>query len=209
MNRMLTPFLVAGLLAAGCATGTGDNGRIHNTPSAAMTGPAATITKYSEPVTLLGASLRAGEEAPDVPLVTRRLTDVRIADFRGKVLVVSSVPSLDTPVCCSQTIKLNRLARRMGSDLVVVSVSMDLPFALDRYASKYDVHDVQLLTDYHYRSFGEAYGVRMKDSSLLARAVFVIDREGVIRHLELVGDLANEPDYRPIVDTVKELLGLK
>ena len=215
-RRMLT--YAACVLAAAAAAGCGQHyhpGMSHHDHHAhaegklphygAVTGPEAAVVHGEKAITLVGAALTVGDEAPDVKLVSKRLRDVQISSLRGKVAVLSIVPSLDTPVCNSTTLKLNRYARKMGSDVVFVSVSRDLPFALDRWSEEHNVENVLLWSDYYNGTFGPQYGLLMKHNKLLGRAVLVIDAAGTLRHVQVVSDLRDEPDYDPLLKTIKEL----
>ena len=134
------------------------------------------VTMQGKPVTLVGPEIKVGEVAPDFTCIDSRLNLVRLSDFAGKIRLIASVPSLDTAVCNKETIKFNDEAERIADDRVVwLTVSMDLPFAQKRYMEDEDIQDIKLLSDYRDASFGEAYGVLMKEHRLLARAVFVVE----------------------------------
>ena len=128
-----------------------------------------------------------------------------MSSFRGKVCVISSVPSLDTSVCDVMTRRFNEEACQLG-DVVVLTVSMDLPFAQSRWCAAAGIENVITLSDHRDGAFGEAFGLTIDGLRLLARAVFVVDAEGIVRYKELVGELTNEPDYAAAVAAVKELL---
>jgi thiol peroxidase len=115
------------------------------------------------------------------------------------------VPSLDTSVCDLETRKFNEKAAQLGSDVVVLTISMDLPFAQTRWCGAAGIKNVQTLSDYRDASFGNAYGVLIKDLRLLARAVFVVDKKGVVRYLQIVPEIATEPDYDAVLKAAKEL----
>jgi len=152
------------------------------------------------PITLIGPELKVGDKAPDFIAVDNDLTPVSLESFRGKVCIISSVPSLDTPVCDMETRRFNSEASRLGDDVVVLTISMDLPFAQKRWCGAAGVDRV-----HRDGSFGQAYGVLIKDLRLLARAVFVLDKEGTIRYLELVKEIASEPDYEAVLAAVAKL----
>jgi thiol peroxidase len=147
------------------------------------------------PLTLLGDEVRVGEQAPDFTVVGNDLAPVEFAAFRGKVCIISSVPSLDTPVCDVETRRFNEEAAKLGPDVAVLTISMDLPFAQKRWCGAAGVSAVQTLSDHRDASFGAAYGVLIKELRLLARAVFVVDKESVVQYVELVKEIADEPDY--------------
>jgi len=164
------------------------------------------VTLKGNPVTLLGPEIKVGQPAPDVQLVANDLSDVQLSSFKGKVCVVIAVPSLDTPVCDTETRRFNEEAANLGADVVVVAVSTDLPFAQARWCGAAGVENVQTLSDHRDAAFGTSYGVLIKGLRLLARAVFVMDKQGVIRYTELVKEVATEPDYEAALAAVKEAL---
>jgi thiol peroxidase len=164
------------------------------------------VTMKGRPVTLVGRETKVGQQAPDVELVANDLSAVKLSSFGGKVRIITSVPSLDTPVCDMETRRFNEEAGRLGDGLVVLTVSMDLPFAQKRWCGAAGVKNVQTLSDYREAAFGKSYGVLIKDLRLLARAVFVVDRAGVIRYQELVTEIASEPNYEAALKAAKGLL---
>lgn len=165
------------------------------------------VTFQGNPLTLVGNEVRVGERAPDVELLSNDLTPVKLSSYRGKVCVITAVPSLDTPVCDTETRRFNKEAGNLGHDVKILAVSMDLPFAQKRWCGAAGVEWVQTLSDHKDARFGTEYGVLIKELRLLARAVFVLDREGVIRYEQLVGEIADEPDYGAVLSAVKEIVG--
>ena len=164
------------------------------------------VTMKGNPVTLIGPELKVGDRAPDFTVVGNDLSQVSLESFRGKVCIISSVPSLDTPVCDMETRRFNSEASRLGDEVVVLTISMDLPFAQKRWCGAAGVDRVVTLSDHRDGSFGRAYGVLIKDLRLLARAVFVMDKEGRITYLELVKEIASEPDYEAVLSAVAKLI---
>ena len=164
------------------------------------------VTMKGNPVTLMGTELQVGDKAPDFVAIDNDLNPVSFDSFRGKVCIVSSVPSLDTPVCDMETRRFNDEAGRLGDDVEILTISMDLPFAQKRWCGAAGVDRVQTLSDHRDAAFGQAYGVLIKGLRLLARAVLVIDKEGTIRYIELVKEIASEPDYDAVLTAVKELV---
>jgi thiol peroxidase len=164
------------------------------------------ITMKGDPLTLIGDELKLGDPAPDVEMLDNDLSSVKLSSFRGKVCVISSVPSLDTPVCDMETRRFNEEAGRLGADVVILTISMDLPFAQKRWCGAAGVNRVTTLSDHRYAAFGEAFGVLIKEMRLLARAVFVVDRGVRIRYIQLVRELTQEPDYETVLDAVRRLL---
>ena len=158
------------------------------------------------PLTLVGNEVKAGDKAPDSVLVGSDLSEVRLSSFFGRVLVLSAVPSLDTPVCDTETRRFNEEAARLGHEVKIVTVSMDLPFAQKRWCGAAGVENVVTLSDHRNASFGQDYGILIKGLRLLARAVFVVDKEGVVRYVQLVKEVADEPDYDEVLAEVKKLL---
>lgn len=163
------------------------------------------VTLKGNPFTLLGPELKVGELAPDFVVTANDLSPAKLSDFKGKVCVISSVPSLDTPVCDTSTRRFNQEATGLGSDVVILTVSMDLPFAQARWCGAAGVKNVQTLSDYKDAAFGLNYGLLIKELRLLARAVIVIDKEGKIQYTGLVKEIAEEPDYDAILSVIRKL----
>ncbi len=168
-----------------------------------MAEQSCTITFHGDTLALTGPMPEVGAPAPDCALLSNDLSAVRLSDFAGKVCVISAVPSLDTPVCDTETRRFNEAAVDMGADVTVLTVSMDLPFAQARWCGAAGVDRVQTLSDHATAAFGTAYGVLIEPLRLLARAVFVVDRAGVLRYRQLVKELTNEPDYQAVLEAVK------
>ena len=158
------------------------------------------------PMTLLGPDLKVGDKAPDFLVVDNGLQPVTLKDGAGKVQLVTVVPSLDTPVCDTMTRKFNEEAGKLTGDLAVYTISMDLPFAQKRWCGNAGIEKVKTLSDYQDRSFGENYGVLIKELKLLARAVFVIGKDGKIAYREIVKEVTSEPDYAAALSAAKKLL---
>jgi len=156
------------------------------------------------PLTLLGNELKLGDKIPDVEVLANDLSPIKLSSFKGKVCVICTVPSLDTPVCDVQTRKFNEQASSLGDDVVVLTVSMDLPFAQARWCGSANVENVQTLSDHAKAEFGNGFGVLIKELRLLARTVFVVDKGGIIRYIEIVEELTNEPDYEAALNATKE-----
>lgn len=164
------------------------------------------ITFQGNPLTLLGAELKVGDSAPDVTLLANDLSPVQLSSYKGKVCVVSVVPSLDTPVCDMQTRKFNEQAGNLGDNVVILTMSMDLPFAQARWCGAAGVDKVVTLSDHRDAAFGAAFGVLIKELRLLARAVFVVDKNGIIQYIQLVKEVTEEPDYNAVLEAVKKLV---
>lgn len=155
------------------------------------------VTLRGNPVTLAGPEITVGQPAPDFTVADTALAGVRLADARGKVLVLSSIPSLDTPVCDTETRRFNEEAGKLG-DVEVWTISMDLPFAQKRWCAAAGVTRVKTLSDFRDKEFGRRYGVLVKDGPLAgvdARAVFVVGKDGKVTHAEYVKEITTEPNY--------------
>lgn len=163
-----------------------------------------TITFRGNPVTLAGEPPAEGQPAPDFTALDAALQPVTLASLRGAPVVLNVVPSLDTPVCERQTRHLAEQANAAGFKLV--TLSMDLPFAQKRFCETFQLPNVLTLSDFKDRQAGQAWGLAIRELGLLARAVFVLDGDGVIRHRQIVPEIAQEPDYEPVLATVKQLL---
>lgn len=157
-------------------------------------------------MTLVGHEVKSGDPAPDVELLDNDLHPVKLSDYRGKVCILSAVGSLDTSVCDMETRRFNTEAAELGPDIAILTVSMDLPFAQKRWCGAAGVDKVVTVSDHRNADFGMAYGVLIKESRLLARAIFVVDKQGTIRYTQLVKELGEEPDYGPVLDAARQLL---
>ena len=164
------------------------------------------VTAGGNPVTLLGNEVKVGDRAPDCEVVGNDMKPVRLSSFDAEVRIIASVPSLDTAVCDTETRRFNREAAGLGDDVVILTISMDLPFAQKRWCGASGVERVTVLSDYRKAEFGEAFGVLIKETRLLARAVFVVDRDGVVRYIQIVDDLSHEPDYEAALNEARELV---
>ncbi len=164
----------------------------------------AAVTMHGNPLTLVGPELRVGDPIPDLELLDNDLNVVKLSSFQGKVCVISSVPSLDTPVCDMETRRFNEAAGTFGSDVVIITVSMDLPFAQKRWCGAAGVENVITLSDHRDAAFGTAFGVLIKELRLLARSIFVVDRSGGIQYIQHVKELSEEPDYNAVIDAVQK-----
>ncbi len=163
------------------------------------------ITFKGQPLTLLGLRPEIGQKASDFTVVDGELKPFRLRDFRGKICVLSSVPSLDTEVCQLQTRRFNAEASNFPG-VEILTISLDLPFAQKRFCEAYQVDGVRVLSDYQKHSFAHAFGLLIKEWRLLARSVWVIDKEGYIRYRELVHEITNEPDYEALKEALQKLL---
>jgi thiol peroxidase len=164
------------------------------------------IAMHGNPLTLVGSALKVGQTAPDFSVVANDLSEVKLSDYKGKTVIISVVPSLDTGVCDTQTRRFNEAAGQLSDDIVILTVSMDLPFAQARWCGAAGVEKVQTVSDYQQADFGTKYGLLIKGLRLLARAVLVVDTQGVVQYEQLVQELTTEPDYDAALNAAKELL---
>ncbi|MDH4226986.1 MAG: thiol peroxidase [Deltaproteobacteria bacterium] len=164
------------------------------------------ITFKGNAMTLVGVELKPGSKAPEFGVVDAALKEVTLKDFSGKVKVISVTPSLDTPVCDAQARRFNEEAKAFPESVAVINMSMDLPFAQKRFCSSAGIDRVTTLSDHREASFGKAYGVLIREFRLLARAVFIIDKDDIVRYAEVVKEATDHPDYARAVSEVKKLL---
>ena len=163
------------------------------------------VTMKGQSLTLLGDEVGIGQRAPDFEVVANDLSTVRFSSFLGRICIISSIPSLDTSVCDTMTRRFNQEAGKLGEDVVVLTISMDLPFTQKRWCGAAGIENVQTLSDHRDASFGKVYGVLIKDLRLLARAVFVVNKQGILQYIQIVPDLTNEPDYESVLNVVNQL----
>ncbi|MDQ7038319.1 MAG: thiol peroxidase [Aquificota bacterium] len=169
---------------------------------------AQTVTLKGNPVTLVGSMPDVGDPAPEAVVVTKDLEEKTIGGAKGKVQLIITVPSLDTPVCETETKKFNELVSQLGDKVDVTVVSMDLPFAEKRFCESFNIGNLTVASDFRYRDM-EKYGVLIGDGAvkgLLARAVFIVDPEGKIAYRQLVPEIAQEPNYDEVMEKIKTLL---
>ncbi|QLA15196.1 thiol peroxidase [Desulfolutivibrio sulfoxidireducens] len=164
------------------------------------------VTFQGNPLTLLGDLPAVGAKAPEFTVLTNDVSPVGLADFTEKVLVVVSVPSVDTPVCDLETRRFNAEATGLGPQVRILVVSMDLPFAQKRWCAAAGVDRVTTLSDHALASFGQAYGVLIKELRLLARAVFVLNTDRAVTYAQLVPEITSEPDYAAALDAARAAL---
>lgn len=164
------------------------------------------FTFGGKPFTLLGPELKVGDTAPEAIVLANDLSPVQLSSYQGKICVVSVVSSLDTATCDIQTRKFNEEAGNLAENVVILTISTDLPFAQARWCGAAGVDKVVTLSDYRDVAFGEAFGVLIKELRLLARAVFVIDKDGAIQYIQLVKEGTDEPDYNAALEAVKKLV---
>jgi len=164
------------------------------------------VTFKGNPLTLVGDAKKAGDKAPPFVALDKDLTPVRLSDFSGKVKIISVTPSLDTPVCNLQATTFNQRAQSLSGDVVIINMSMDLPFAIARFCDSAGIDRLRTLSDHRDASFGLGYGVLVEELRLLARSVFIIDKGDIIRYVEIVPEMTNEPDYDKALEAARKLV---
>lgn len=164
------------------------------------------ITFKGNPMTVCGPALKVGDPAPDFQVVDNGLQPVTRESAAGKVQLITVVPSIDTPVCDTMSRRFNEEAAQLPDSVALYTISLDLPFAQKRWCGAAGIERVRMLSDYQERSFGQNYGVLIKELKLLARAVFVIDSAGKIAYQEIVAEVTDEPDYAAALAAVRGLI---
>ncbi|WP_077214245.1 thiol peroxidase [Bacillus dakarensis] len=162
----------------------------------------ASVTFKGNPVTLLGSEVKVGDKAPNFTVLANDLSPVTLEDSKGQVRLISVVPSLDTGVCDAQTRRFNEEAAKLDN-VKILTVSVDLPFAQKRWCGAAGIENVQTLSDHRDLSFGEAFGVAMKELRLLARAVFVVDSNDTVTYAEYVSEGTDHPNYEAAIEAAK------
>jgi thioredoxin-dependent peroxiredoxin len=163
----------------------------------------ASVTFKGNPVTLLGNEVKVGDQAPDFKVLANDMSEVTLQDTKGQVRLISAVPSLDTGVCDAETRRFNEEAVKLDN-VKVLTVSVDLPFAQKRWCGAAGIENVQTLSDHRELSFGEAYGVAIKELRLLARALFVVDSNDKVTYVQYVSEVTDHPDYEAAVEAAKQ-----
>ncbi|MFG0283181.1 MAG: thiol peroxidase [Phycisphaerales bacterium JB039] len=165
------------------------------------------VTGRGNPLTLEGESPEVGAQAPQFVAVANDMSEQKLSDYRGKTVILTTAPSLETAVCDAQGRAFNERATSLPQEVVVVMVSMDLPFAQKRWCGSHGIESVVTLSDYKHRAVAEAYGLRIRETGLLARTVWVIDPEGVIRYRQIVPEITSEPDYDAALEAAQQAAG--
>jgi thiol peroxidase len=160
------------------------------------------VTAHGNPVTLIGKAIKEGDKAPDFTVLDGELKELTLKDLEGKIKVISVTPSLDTPVCDIQARRFNEEAAKFSPNVVVLNISMDLPFAITRFCTSAGIDRVKAYSDHRDASFGEAFGVLIKELRLLARSVFIIDASDVVRYAEIVPEITEHPDYERVIEKI-------
>lgn len=166
----------------------------------------ANVKFAGNPVNLLGSQVKVGDKAPDFELVKNDLSALKSSELKGKVIIYSVVPSIDTEVCSLQTKFFNKKVTELSEDVVVVTVSEDLPFAQGRFCAAEGIDRVIVASDYQKHAFGENYGFLMEGLMLLARGIVVVDKDGTIQHVEYVPEVTHEVNFDSALSIVKGLV---
>ena len=162
------------------------------------------VTFGGKPITLLGNEIKVGDKAPDFTAVGPGLAPVKLSDFAGKTVIIAVYPSVDTSVCAAQNRRFNAEVNQLN-DTVVLSISCDLPFAQSRFCAAEGLTNIKTISDHKDLDFGEKYGFVIKELRLLSRGTVVIDKSGIVRYVEYVSEVTNEPNYEASLKAVKAL----
>ena len=165
------------------------------------------VTIKGNPFTLVGAPLSVGDPLPDVELAANDFSAVKLSDYAGKARLISVVYSLDTGICDAQTHKFNEEATQLGGDVVVLTISADLPFAQKRWCGASGLSNVITLSDYKSMAFADVTGTHIKERRVTSRAVFVADREGIVRYVEYLPEVATHPNYDAALQALRQAVG--
>ncbi len=164
------------------------------------------ITFKGNPLTLVGSEVKVGDTAPDFTACDASLQPVKLSNFKGQTVIISAVPSLDTPVCEAQTKKFNQEAASLNAK--ILTISLDLPFAQKRFCDAFKIQNITVLSDYKDRDFANKYGLLIKELALISRAVIVIGADGKISYFEIVKEVTQEPNYKAAIEKVKTAVGV-
>ncbi|MCW8128988.1 MAG: thiol peroxidase [Planctomycetota bacterium] len=161
------------------------------------------VTFKGGPLTLVGPEIKVGDAAPDFKVIDGGLAEVTLKSSAGKVRLISVVPSLDTPVCDAQTRKFNEAAANLPGKVAVLTLSLDLPFAQKRFCTTAGIDKLQVLSDHRSKSFGEAYGVLIKELQIHSRAIFVVGADDKVKYVEYVKEVTEHPNYEKALNAAK------
>lgn len=167
------------------------------------------VTFQGKPITLVGEEVRVGQKGGDFKVLGQDMKEKTLQDFKGKIKLIASVPSLDTPVCDTEIKRFNDEAAALSKDIVIIFVSMDLPFAQKRFCQEFEINKVKTLSDHRDASFGIAYGVLIKELRLLARAIFILDKSDTVQYVEYVREISTGPNFDAALRQLKEFIPVK
>jgi len=193
---LLTPVI----LAAGCSgmPGAAAEDKAHNEEHTGL------VSMGGQPVTLIGHEVEVGKEAPDFTAVDAGYQPVTLSSFRGKAVLISAVPSLDTGVCAMQTKRFNEEMAKVEGDVAALTISLDLPFAQKRFCDAEKIGDIQVVSDCVDREFALKYGILIKGRGLLARSIFVVGKDGTLVYKEIVPEITTHPDYDAALEALRK-----
>lgn len=169
----------------------------------------SSVTFKRKPVNLAGSRVEVGDSAPPFKAISNDLKLFKLTDLTSDYKIITSFPSLDTPVCDLQVKQFNQQAAELSDEVIVVGISKDLPFAQQRFCSMNEINNVQVVSDYRFTSFGYHYGVLIEELNLLARTVFILDSENIIRYIQIVDEITSQPDYQEVLDNLTEIVSQK
>lgn len=206
MIRTATAAILLGWLLPVQAQQAKDVQAMKVATDSAVPGSGQTVTLKGNPLPLQGSPVKLGEPLPAAMVTGGDLSSVNLAQGSGKVRIISVVPSLDTPVCEAQTHELSEKDRRLADQVEMITVSMDLPFAQQRFAKEAKISNVKFYSDYRSAEFGNNNGLLIEPLKLLARAVIVVDKQGIVRYLQVVPEVTQLPDMAAAMSVAKSLL---
>ena len=164
------------------------------------------VTFKGNPVTLVGNEVKIGETAPDFTVLSPELKEIKLSDYKGKVVVIAVFPSVDTGVCALQLARFNQEAANFGDDVQLLTISVDLPFALKRYCADKGIENALTVSDHKELDFGTKYGFVIKELRLLSRGTVIVDQTGVVKYVEYVSEVGEHPNYEKALEVIKELV---
>ncbi|PLX12659.1 MAG: thiol peroxidase [Marinilabiliales bacterium] len=164
------------------------------------------VTFKGNPVTLIGKETKVNDKAVDFTVLNTGLQEVKLSDYDGKVKILSLFPSIDTGICSKQAHAFNKEASNLGNDVVILAISNDLPFALNRFCGAEGIDNLVTLSDHKTLDFSTKYGFLIEELRLLARGVVVLDKENIVRYVEYVKEVTTEPDYESAVNAAKQYI---
>jgi thioredoxin-dependent peroxiredoxin len=168
-----------------------------------------TVTMHGNVLTLRGKNTDIGDNAPNFTASKQDLTEFDFyKETKNKIKVISVVPSVDTGVCALQTQRFNQEATALSEDVAIITISVDLPFALKRFCAAEGIKNIQVVSDYKSLDFGEKYGFIINELKLLTRGILVIDKDNKVQYVEYVGEVSNHPDYEKAIGEVKKLINI-
>lgn len=166
----------------------------------------SSVSFKRKPVNLAGSRVEIGDSAPPFKAISNDLKLFKLTDLTSAYKIITSFPSLDTPVCDLQVKQFNQDAAELSDEVTVVGISKDLPFAQQRFCSMNEIKNVQVVSDYRFTSFGYHYGVLIEELNLLARTVFILDSKNIIRYIQIVDEITHQPDYQDVLDKLNEII---